>query len=44
MDQMRRKRHRTVYDIAGLISTKEATEAIETAEDFVNAISEMLKS
>lgn len=44
MDRMRRKRHRTVYDIAGLISTKEATEAIETAESFVNEISEMLSS
>jgi len=44
MDRMRRKRHRSVYDIAGLISTKEATEAIETAENFVNTISEMLRS
>jgi len=44
MDRMRRKRHRTVYDMAGLISTKEATEVIETAESFVDAISEMLGS
>ena len=43
MDGMRRKRHRTVYDIPGLVSSKEAKEAIGTAEEFVNAISQILR-
>ena len=42
MDMMRRKRNRTVYDIAGLISSKEALEAIETAKIFVEEISRIL--
>lgn len=44
MDRMRRKRNRAVYDMAGLVSSKEAFEAIKTAESFVLAISEILKS
>ena len=43
MDRMRRKRNRAVYDMAGLVSSKEATEAIETAVNFVRAILEILK-
>jgi uncharacterized protein (UPF0332 family) len=44
MELMRRKRHKAVYDTAGLISTKEATEAaIDIAESFVNRISEILR-
>jgi len=43
MDRMRRKRHQSVYEIAGLVSSKEALEAIETAENFVNIISVLLK-
>lgn len=35
MDRIRRKRNRAVYDMAGLVSSKEASEAIETAESFV---------
>jgi len=44
MDRMRRKRNRAVYDMAGLVSSKEATEAIKTAENFVYAILEILRS
>jgi len=43
MERMRRKRHKAVYDTAGLISIKEATEAIDVAEIFVSRISEMLR-
>lgn len=42
MDRMRRKRNRTVYDMAGLISSKEASEGIETAESFVGSITGVL--
>ena len=38
LDRMRRKRNRTVYDTAGLVSKKEADEAIATAEIFIRAI------
>jgi uncharacterized protein (UPF0332 family) len=44
MDRMRRKRNRAVYDMAGIVSSKEASEAIVTAENFVSAILEILKS
>ena len=43
MDRMRRKRHRAVYDIGGLISTKEALEAIENATWFVQNVVDILK-
>ena len=43
MDRMRRKRNRTVYDMAGLISKKEADEAIETATLFARKIAGFLK-
>jgi len=42
MDRMRRKRNKTVYDMAGLVSSKEASESIETAEAFVSAITNIL--
>lgn len=42
MDRMRRKRNRSMYDAAGTISVKEATEAVETARDFVARISPIL--
>jgi hypothetical protein len=42
IDRMRRKRNRAVYDVAGVISRKEAEEAIRTAIDFVNDISTLL--
>lgn len=43
MDRMRRKRNMVVYDMAGLVSSKEATEAIGTAENFVRSVFEILK-
>jgi uncharacterized protein (UPF0332 family) len=42
IDRMRRKRNRAVYDVAGVISKKEAKHAIRTAVSFVNDISTML--
>jgi uncharacterized protein (UPF0332 family) len=38
-DQMRRKRHRVIYEIAGLVSRKEAEQAIAFAKEFVEKIS-----
>jgi len=43
MDRMRRKRNKTVYDTAGLVSKKEASEAIVTATDFFLNITAYLK-
>lgn len=37
-DQMRRKRHRVIYEIAGLVSKKEAEQAIVFANGFVEKI------
>jgi uncharacterized protein (UPF0332 family) len=42
MDRIRRKRNRTVYDIAGLVSSKEADEVIKAAECFVDDIKKLL--
>ena len=41
-DQMRRKRHRVIYEVAGLVSKKEATEAIAFAGEFVEKIAEII--
>jgi uncharacterized protein (UPF0332 family) len=41
-DQMRRKRHRVIYEASGLVSRKEAEQAIEFAEKFVGQITEMI--
>jgi len=38
MDRLRRKRNISVYDAAGTISATEATQAVESAEDFVGLI------
>ncbi len=43
MDTMRRKRNAATYDIAGLISLKEATDAIKNAEYLVKEIFKMLE-
>ena len=40
--QMRRKRHRVIYDEAGLVSKKEAEDAIAFAERFVEQIRELI--
>jgi len=37
-DQMRRKRHRVIYEVAGLVSKKEAEQAIAFAREFVEKI------
>lgn len=42
MDTMRRKRNTAVYDIVGLISSKEAAEAVKNAEYLVKLISKIL--
>lgn len=39
-DQMRRKRHRVIYEIAGLVSKQEAEQAVEFAKEFVKKISQ----
>lgn len=41
-DQMRRKRHRIVYEVAGLISKSEAEQAIHYAQSFIEQISELI--
>ncbi|MFU8773713.1 MAG: HEPN domain-containing protein [Anaerolineales bacterium] len=41
-DQMRRKRHRVIYEIAGSVSKKEAEQAITFAKEFVEKIIEMI--
>jgi uncharacterized protein (UPF0332 family) len=41
-DQMRRKRHRVIYEIAGLISKNEAEQAITFAREFVEKITEII--
>ena len=43
-DQMRRKRHRVIYEAAGLISKKEAEQAIDFAEVFVDKIAAIISS
>ncbi len=43
MDRMRRKRNRSMYDMVGAISNKEAGEAVETARNFVGRICRILK-
>lgn len=37
-DQMRRKRHRVIYEIAGLVSKSEAQQAVEFAKNFVEQL------
>lgn len=41
-DQMRRKRHRVIYEAAGLVSKKEAEQAIAFAKEFVGKIIEII--
>ncbi|WP_342679631.1 HEPN domain-containing protein [Methanofollis sp. UBA420] len=42
-DRMRRKRHITVYDMAGTISEEEAKNAVSRAEVFLDAIEGLLR-
>ena len=37
-DQMRRKRHRVIYEVSGLVSKQEAEQAVEFAKDFVRKL------
>jgi len=41
-DQMRRKRHRVIYEVAGLISQKEAEQVIAFASEFVGKITKSI--
>lgn len=41
-DQMRRKRHRVIYEIAGMISKNEAQQAVLFAKEFVGKITEII--
>ena len=43
-DQMRRKRHRILYEIAGSVSTSEAEQALSFAIEFVKTIKNILFS
>jgi uncharacterized protein (UPF0332 family) len=42
-DQMRRKRHRVIYEVAGLISKAEAGQAIVFAQEFIDHITELIR-
>ena len=42
LDRMRRKRHAAVYDTAGMVSEKEAENAVARAEKIVHEIEKML--
>jgi len=41
-DQMRRKRHRVIYEVAGLVSRSEAEQSIAFATEFVEKITEII--
>ena len=41
-DQMRRKRHRVIYEVAGLVSKSEAQQAVSFAKEFVAEISTLI--
>lgn len=41
-DQMRRKRHRVVYEVAGLVSKIEAEQAIQFSQNFIGQITELI--
>jgi len=42
-NKIRMKRHRVIYEQAGITTEREATEVIELAEDFVYWVKEILK-
>ena len=41
-DQMRRKRHRVIYEVAGLISKREAEQAVKFANSFMAKLTEVI--
>ena len=42
LDQMRRKRHRVIYEISGLIGKEESEQAINFAQDFLEILNEVI--
>jgi uncharacterized protein (UPF0332 family) len=44
MDQMRRQRHRIIYDAASTVSPSQIREAVLTAEQFLRQIEELIAS
>jgi len=42
LDQMRRKRHRVIYEVSGLIGREEAEQAIAFAQEFHGIINEII--
>lgn len=42
-DRVRKKRHRTIYDQAGLVTRKEAEELLQLAKSFITEIEKRLK-
>jgi uncharacterized protein (UPF0332 family) len=42
LDQMRRKRHRVIYEVSGLIGKEEAEQAIAFAQEFQGIINEII--
>jgi len=42
-NKIRRKRHRVIYEQAGITTKREASEVIELAEEFVSRVKETLK-
>lgn len=41
-DKMRSKRHRVIYDVSGLVSDKEAKQALDFAVKFVNEVEKIV--
>ena len=41
-DQVRRKRHRLVYEMVGLVSNQEAEQALDFAEAFVDQLADLI--
>jgi uncharacterized protein (UPF0332 family) len=41
-DQMRRKRRRVIYEVAGLVSKHEAEQTVEFAKGFVAQLTEII--
>ncbi|MGD9406217.1 MAG: hypothetical protein PVH95_13815 [Anaerolineae bacterium] len=41
-DQMRRKRHRLVYEMVGVVSNQEAEQALGFAEAFVGQLADLI--
>ncbi len=44
LDQMRRKRHRTLYETAGLVGDQEARQSLAFAKEFVELLSLRIKT